>query len=260
MAHRKPLRKPDGTPELRSIDDMLRAAVTDEIYETLPGKGKPLNLDAYFASGKAYRMANKILKDNQVLPQHLQDRKDAETHRQTAEQMLAAETEALARAHDKIGDAARSLMAGFPDKQAFQDCFGFANWPFAFPAAGTRPSDRDLQPMAERVSELLRRYASRRNGMIRRYLACMQKANACIQNCRKYDRFSSRLQSSNTPPTPIDLPGLEADIRRQIPDLPTFPDDTMHRLKADLKARRPSPWKRIARFFHQTHRSGDSRA
>ena len=85
---KRPLRKPDGRPEMRSPDQMLKDA-SESISNDLPTKNRKLDLDSYFRSGEADRVANRLLKDNGVLPQHLQDRKDAETLRTQAEETLS---------------------------------------------------------------------------------------------------------------------------------------------------------------------------
>ena len=54
-------RTPDGKPERRTPDEMLRDAVSDNI--DIPGKGKPLDLKAYFRPDAEHRMAGKILRD-----------------------------------------------------------------------------------------------------------------------------------------------------------------------------------------------------
>ena len=77
---------PDGKPERRTPDEMLRDAVSDDT--DIPGKGKPLDLKAYFRPDAEHRMAGKILRDNNVLPAHLQERKDAEEHLKKAEEHL----------------------------------------------------------------------------------------------------------------------------------------------------------------------------
>ena len=79
-------RTPDGKPERRTPDEMLRDAVSDDT--DMPGKGEPLDLKAYFRPDAEHRMAGKILRDNNVLPAHLQERKDAEEHLQKSRRAL----------------------------------------------------------------------------------------------------------------------------------------------------------------------------
>ena len=61
-----PLRRANGSPELRTPDDLLGEAAGD--LEQLPGKGKPLNLDTYFKVDAEHRVANQLLSDNGLIP------------------------------------------------------------------------------------------------------------------------------------------------------------------------------------------------
>ena len=79
-------RTPDGKLERRTPDELLRDAVAGDM--DLPGKGKVLDLSAYFQPDAEYRMAGKIMRDNNVLPPQLQERKDAEDHLAKAETHL----------------------------------------------------------------------------------------------------------------------------------------------------------------------------
>jgi hypothetical protein len=91
---KKPLRTPDGRPEFRNPDQILRDAAS-EISADLPSRSRKLDLDAYFRSGEEHRVSTRLLRDNGVLPQHLQDRKDAEDARTAAERSLEAQIEKL---------------------------------------------------------------------------------------------------------------------------------------------------------------------
>ena len=81
-------RTPDGKPEKRTPDEMLRDAVSDDI--DIPGKGEPLDLKTYFRPDAEHRMAGKILRDNNVLPAHLQERK---TQKNTSKSRRASATD-----------------------------------------------------------------------------------------------------------------------------------------------------------------------
>jgi len=75
----KPPRKPNGSPELRSLDDQLKEVGDEAVARRLPGFGKPIDLGAYFSSGAKFRAAHKLLADNAVLPRPLQFLKEAES-------------------------------------------------------------------------------------------------------------------------------------------------------------------------------------
>ena len=111
-----PRRQPDGRPEWRSVDELLAQAIAGEDFATLPGKGQPLDLSAYFASGPEHRIAGKLLKDNKVLPQTLQDRRDAEQLCTQASQTLATQKEHLSALKAKICAQAPALCRFFPDR------------------------------------------------------------------------------------------------------------------------------------------------
>lgn len=72
------LRRPDRHPEMWSLDDLLREDVSDEELASLLGRGKRLDSEGYFSGTAESRLANKILKDNQVLPTQLEDRRKVE--------------------------------------------------------------------------------------------------------------------------------------------------------------------------------------
>ena len=48
-------RRPDGRAGLKTLDDLLGEAVSDDTVKNLPGKGKPLDLSSYFRSGEEHR-------------------------------------------------------------------------------------------------------------------------------------------------------------------------------------------------------------
>ena len=103
-------RKADGHPETLSLDDLLAKAVSDEDMKRLPGRGKPVNLRGYASADPTTRVANKILGDNHVLPQPLQDRRDAEKTLAAAEALIADGTRRLEPLRTEIFDLGAALM------------------------------------------------------------------------------------------------------------------------------------------------------
>jgi hypothetical protein len=103
---------------MRSLDQILRDAASD-ISKDLPNKGRKLDLDACFRGGVEDPVANRLLKDNGVLPQHLHDRKEAETLREKAEQVLDEDAKRLFKASEDIS-ADVSILAGFLGQTSFQ--------------------------------------------------------------------------------------------------------------------------------------------
>ena len=130
----------DGRPETRSVDDMLKQAVEGEDLTQLPGYGKPIDLKGYTTSDPETRVASKLLGDNNVLPQPLQDRVDAENLRREADDYLKGEVDHLQRMRQRIEPAATAFTAPFPDRQAVLDLIEMESWPSYLP----EPSGAEL--------------------------------------------------------------------------------------------------------------------
>jgi hypothetical protein len=56
----------------RLVEEIIREAVARGEFDNLPGKGKPLNLDDYFALPEDERAAFKLLKDAGFVPEEVQ--------------------------------------------------------------------------------------------------------------------------------------------------------------------------------------------
>ena len=54
------------------IDERVRKAMEDGEFDNLPGKGKPLDLRAYFETPEDLRMAYSILKSNNFVPEEVE--------------------------------------------------------------------------------------------------------------------------------------------------------------------------------------------
>lgn len=50
---------------------MIRAAIERGEFDRLEGKGKPLNLDDYFATPEDLRMGYSVLKSNNIVPEEI---------------------------------------------------------------------------------------------------------------------------------------------------------------------------------------------
>ena len=55
-----------------SIEQKIRAAIERGDFDNLEGKGKPLDLDAYFATPEDMRMAFAMLKSNDFIPDEVE--------------------------------------------------------------------------------------------------------------------------------------------------------------------------------------------
>jgi hypothetical protein len=60
----------------RLVDEMIRDAMARGEFDNLPGRGKPQNLDSYFAAPEDLRMAWSLLKNAGYLPEEVQLMKD----------------------------------------------------------------------------------------------------------------------------------------------------------------------------------------
>jgi hypothetical protein len=54
-----------------SIEDQIRRAIEAGEFDDLKGKGKPLNLDDYFAAPEDVRMGYAMLKSNDFVPEEV---------------------------------------------------------------------------------------------------------------------------------------------------------------------------------------------
>ena len=55
----------------KHIDNMIKAAIERGEFENLEGEGKPLDLDAYFATPEDVRMGYSVLKSNNIVPEEV---------------------------------------------------------------------------------------------------------------------------------------------------------------------------------------------
>ena|ERR1044072_6084835 len=60
-------------------DDQIKKAMDNGEFDNLPGKGKPLDLDAYFATPEDLRIAYSVLKSSGFVPEEAQLLKDVES-------------------------------------------------------------------------------------------------------------------------------------------------------------------------------------
>jgi hypothetical protein len=59
-----------------SIEKRIKAAIDRGDFDNLKGKGKPLDLDAYFAMPEEIRMAFAMLKSNEFVPEEVEMMKE----------------------------------------------------------------------------------------------------------------------------------------------------------------------------------------
>jgi hypothetical protein len=56
----------------RNADEKIKEAIAQGEFDNLPGKGKPLDLDAYFATPEHLRMSYSILKSADIIPEEME--------------------------------------------------------------------------------------------------------------------------------------------------------------------------------------------
>jgi len=56
----------------KSVDEKIEEAIAKGEFDNLPGKGKPLDLDVYFATPEHLRMAYSILKSADIIPEEME--------------------------------------------------------------------------------------------------------------------------------------------------------------------------------------------
>jgi len=56
----------------KNVDEKIREAIARGEFDHLPGKGKPLNLEAYFATPEHLRMGYSILKNADIIPEEME--------------------------------------------------------------------------------------------------------------------------------------------------------------------------------------------
>src|SRR5262249_38336588 len=56
----------------KNVDEKIEEAIARGEFDNLPGKGKPLDLDAYFATPEHLRMGYSILKTADIIPEKIE--------------------------------------------------------------------------------------------------------------------------------------------------------------------------------------------
>jgi hypothetical protein len=64
------------------VEDQIKKAMAEGEFDNLPGKGKPIDLDAYFQTPEDLRICYSILKQGSFVPEEVQMLKDIEALRE----------------------------------------------------------------------------------------------------------------------------------------------------------------------------------
>lgn len=240
------MRRSDGTPEPRSIDDIIRQALGDEELTELPGYGQPLDLSGYFASGPEHRAANRLLRDNKVLPQALQDRKEAEELLAQADQVLQTEEQRLARLRPQIDRGGAALSACFADEETLLQVLGLKRRPAYLPppCALAPPTKAQLQAAGQLLGACTTAYNRRIQIATSSYLRLLEQANECIE------RLNRQVMVSRDLPDRLQLVGrnmtqAQDQLQTRLVPLEALPEDLENRLKAHAETVHPSLWHRL---------------
>ena len=228
MTDDRPIRRrADGRPELRTLDDLLKEAVSGEDYKNLPGKGKPLDLSGYFKSGED-RVVNQILKDNEILPPFLQDRKDAETLQQRADDLLKRESEKLEGMEAEIHEASKPIAAQFESREAVLEALGLDAWPRCFWEPGetsSGASPTELRKATDRLRGQITRYNRCIAALLTGYTDLLAQSNQAIKRYHKALVSTGRNFIGLPPMAEIDIAARKNEIREAFPELPQLPDE-----------------------------------
>src|SRR5688572_23281257 len=60
----------------KHIDNMIKAAIARGEFDNLEGKGKPIDLNDYFATPEDVRMGYSVLKSNDIVPEEVERLKE----------------------------------------------------------------------------------------------------------------------------------------------------------------------------------------
>ena len=238
-------RTPDGKPEKRTPDEMLRDAVSDDT--DMPGKGEPLDLKTYFRPDAEHRMAGKIMRDNNVLPAHLQERKDAEEHLKNAEEHLRQTTEKIVPLQKAIRPLAQTLIRTFSNDKEMCEALGLNALPEKFHPDAETPSTSDLLETISTFDQLCKQYNARVRDLTYRYLENLRLAHENIEASKKRQLVNRSLLPAYAPIAKIDIESQREYIQKRFLLLPERPCDWQSRLKTWQRSQQPSLWQRMFR-------------
>ena len=238
-------RRPDGKPEVRSLDDLLAQAAQDDVVQKLPGKGRPLDLHGYRHADAETRIANKLLQDHHVIPQPLQDRRDAELLEQRAESDATAALADLAARRQAIEALQIRLCTQWPAVVA--DLAGLFE-PEAVPSwllTDTRSTDHgDWSATAADLAQAAAAHNQQRAVYRRSVETVLNKAADVAR------RLNQQISLSRTMPPGLQMTPVRAAARLEqfdvdCPVVAHIPADLSDRLCQAVRAATPTWWRRL---------------
>lgn len=234
-------RRPDGRPEIRSLDDMLAEVAHDDDVQRLPGRGRPLDLHGYRHSDPETRVANRLLRDNNVIPQPLQDRRDAERLEEQAAEVTRRGAEDLGRRRQEATDLRRRLCCVWPAQVAVEQVFG--DVPDGWTEEATSADPSQAVALAADLAAAVERHNRQRAVLRRQVEERLTRAEALTK------RINQQVSLSRTMP-----PGVQrrpVDVERGLqrfdegcPPLDEVPGNLAERLREALRAAAPRWWQR----------------
>ncbi len=212
---KRKFRKADGHPEPRSVDEVLRDAAARGEFDNLPGKGRPIDLGDYFSSDPENRVADRLLRDNRILPDHLQGRKEAENLEEAAQILLDREGKALQVMQEEIRRLSIPLVTCFQDRATLLSRFDLPTFPhcLAEPSDGPHPDLSQAFRNAESLLSMATRYNNRVNVFISKYREVLKRANTSIRQVNNRFVSKGRLTGGLGMMNPLDVSAKERETR-----------------------------------------------
>lgn len=238
-------RRADGKIETRSLDDLLAEAAQDDVVQRLPGKGRPLELSGYLHADPQTRVANKLLQDHHVIPQPLQDRRQAELLQQQAEADTVAALEDLGPRRHLLEDLRHQLWLSWPSSLSPEQIFA----PAPVPAwLETPPTDPGAVPgrhtAAEELVTLTLTYNRRRATARRKIAASLEQAAEVIRRLNQQVSLSRTL-APGVQMTPVHVQAHLERFDDDCPSIAELPHDLTDRLRRAVRAASPPWWRRL---------------
>ena len=223
-----PLRRSNGSPELRTPDDLLGEAAGD--LEQLPGKGKPLNLDTYFKVDAEHRVANQLLSDNGLIPDQLRKRREIEVLGQKAVELSKREMGHLESLRSQLEVAASSFVGQFGSRSDLEKVIGIDHWLWKiWQIESGDPQTHEVVEAGRRLERLITNCNRRRGRFFAEYKSILEQAQTAIRQLNAETVVSRDLPQQIQLPL-LDLDALMSDLVEIPPQLDSLPSEWEQRV------------------------------
>ena len=241
---------------MRSPDQILKEAAAG-ISADLPGMGEKLNLGTYFRSGADHRVANKLMNDNGLLPQHLQDRKDAEEARESAEEDLRVQIDRLTTLSDQIAENG-VLLARFLDGEP--DLLKLLPFGPALDAkeATGKPDHREAEGALDQMIDRVRLFDRKRTDTLARYRETLLRANQATDRCNKHVVSTGPLMPPYPTARAANIEKYLAEAESRLPASVVLPDPAVGQLRHRIRGSRSVFRRFVALFTYGTAKAARS--